>query len=143
MSECCAPRRAVEVEVKVLRVDGETCERCNASVTNARRAVDELAQLLSPLGVAVELVETPVTADDLAASNSVVVNGRPVEDWLGAARVSTECASCGDLCGDESVCCGALAVDGEVFESYSVEHIREATMRALGAQLAAGGSCCG
>ena len=65
MAGCgCAPRRTVVIETTVLRVEGETCERC-----------------------------------------------------------------------------GAMIVNGELHESYSVEHIREAVMHALGAVLS-GGSCC-
>jgi len=140
---CCPPvRKSVVIETTVLRVDGETCERCNGTIDNARIAAGELKAQLRPLGVDVTLVEHATTIENLPDSNSVLINGKPIEQWLGAERVSTECASCGDLCDEESVCCGAISLDDTVQESYAVEHIREAAMLALGAVLSSG-RCCG
>lgn len=139
---CCSPApKEIVVETTVLRVDGETCERCNGTIDNARVAVQELKTMLKPLGVEVTLVEHATTIENLPDSNSVLINGKPIEEWLGAQRVSTECASCGDLCSEESVSCGAVSIGDEVHESYSVEHIREASMTALGAVLSSGGCC--
>lgn len=123
-------------------MDGETCERCNGTIDNARAAADELKAQLKPLGVEVTLVEHATTMENLPDSNSVIINGRSIEEWLGATRVSTECASCGDLCGEESVCCGAISLDDAVQESYTIEHVREAAMMALGVALSSRG-CCG
>ncbi len=142
MAGCgCASRRSVVIETTVLRVEGDTCVRCSATVDNARVAARELAAQLEPLGIQVILVEHATTREDLADSNAVVINGRPIEAWLGARRVETECVSCADLCGEDSVCCGAMVCDGELHESYSVEHIREAVMRAVGVVLSGGGCC--
>lgn len=143
MAGCCSVPKSIVIETTVLRVEGETCDRCNGTVENARVAAEALKTQLKPLGVDVELVEHATTKENLPDSNSVVINGKPIEEWLDATRVSTECASCGDLCGEESVCCGAVSIGDEVHESYSVEHIREAAMSALGAVLSGGGgSCC-
>jgi hypothetical protein len=142
---CCAPApKSIVIETTVLRVDGETCERCNGTIDNARVAAGELKSQLKPLGIEVTLVEHATTMENLPDSNSVLINGRPIEQWLGAERVSTECASCGDLCGEESVCCGAISLGDTVQESYTVEHVREAAMMALGVALSGGGGgCCG
>jgi len=138
---CCTPaRRSVVIEVTVLRVEGETCERCNGTVDAVRDAAGQLEKALAPLGVDVSLVEHAATMDNLVDSNSVVVNGKPIEEWIGAERVSTECVSCGDLCG-ESVGCGAVAVGDTVQESYTVEQVRDAVFAAMSAQPA--GGCCG
>jgi hypothetical protein len=141
---CCTPApKNIVIETTVLRIEGETCDRCNATVDNARIAAEQLKAQLKPLGVEVALVGHAATMENLADSNSVIINGTPIEEWLSATRVSTECASCGDLCGEEGVCCGAVSIDDEVHESYSVEHIRDAAMSALGAVLSGGGgSCC-
>lgn len=141
MAGCCSPRKEVVIETTVLRVNGETCDRCGGTVENARVAAEELNAQLAPLGVDVRLVEHATIRENLPDSNSVVINGTPIEQWLQAQRVETECVSCGDLCDEESVCCGAMTVDGEVHESYTVEHIREAVMRALGVVLSGGGCC--
>lgn len=143
MGCCSSAPKTIVIETTVLRIDGETCERCNTTIDNARVAADALKTQLKPLGVEVSLVEHATTKENLPDSNSVIINGKPIEEWLGAERVSTECVSCGDLCGEESVCCGAISLGDTVQESYSVEHIREAAMMALGALLSGGGSCCG
>lgn len=142
---CCSPApKDIVIETTVLRIDGETCTRCNATVDNVRLAAEELKSQLKPLGVGVSLVEHAATMESLEDSNSVIINGRPIEEWLGASRVSTECESCGDLCGVDEVCCGAIAIGDTVQESYTVEHVREAAMMALGSVLSGGGgSCCG
>jgi hypothetical protein len=127
------------IEMTVLRVDGETCERCGDTVEAVRAAVEQLKTVLTPLSVPVTLIEHAVSADNLAASNSVMVNGRPVEEWIGAERVSTDCPSCGDLLG-EATCCGALSVEGNVQESFSVEQVRDAAFTAL--DFGGSGGCC-
>lgn len=143
MAGCCSAPKRIVIETTVLRIEGETCERCNGTIDNARVAAQELQAQLRPLGVEVVLLEHATTMENLPDSNSVIINARAIEEWLGATRVSTECASCGDLCGEESVCCGAVSIADEVHESYSVEHIREAAMSALGAVLSGGsGGCC-
>lgn len=132
----------VVIETTVLRVEGETCERCNGTIENARVAAEELKAQLKPLGIEVRLVEHATTMENLPDSNSVVINGKPIEGWLGATRVSTECSSCGELSGEDGVCCGAVAIDDEVHESYSLEHIRAAALSALGQVLSSGGGGC-
>lgn len=139
MSGCCSAPRSLVLETTVLRVEGETCDRCGSTVEAARQAARELEAVLKPMGVRVTLLEHAATAGEIEASNTVLVNGRTAEEWLGASRVATDCPSCGDLVG-ESVCCAAVEIDGEVHESLSAEQIREAGLIALG--LVGGGGCC-
>lgn len=140
MSGCCssAPKSLV-IETTVLRVDGETCERCGGTVEAVRSAAKQLESVLTPRGVRVTLVEHAASADNIEDSNSVMINGRSLEEWIGAERVSTDCPSCGDLVG-ESTCCGAVSVGGTVHESFSVDQIQDAAFAALGMGDAAG--CC-
>lgn len=140
MAGCCPPApRSLVIETTVLRVDGETCERCGGTVEAVRSAAQQLETVLTPLGVRVTLVEHAVSADNIEDSNSVMINGRPLEEWVGAERVSTDCPPCGDLVGG-STCCGAVSVGGSVQESYSVEQVREAAFAAL--DLGGAGGCC-
>ena len=138
---CCTPApRSIVIESTVLRVDDETCDRCGETVEAVRTAAEELTAALAPLGVRVTLVEHATTAEEIESSNSVMINGRPIEDWLGADRVSTDCPSCGDLVG-ESVCCGAVRIGDTVQESFTVEQVKDAAISALGV-VDAGGGCC-
>ena len=138
---CCSPApRSVVIETTVLRVDDETCERCGDTVEAARAAARDLQLVLLPLNVRVTLVEHAATAESIEDSNSVFINGRPIEELLGAERVSTDCPSCSDLVG-QSVCCGAVKIGDRVQESYSVEQIRDAVFASLNV-VDAGGGCC-
>lgn len=139
MGCCSSAPRSLVIETTVLRVEGDTCERCGETVEAARSAVKDLQTVLLPLNVRVTLVEHAATTDEIDASNSVVINGRPIEEWLGGKRVGTDCPSCGDLLG-ESTCCGAMEIDGVVRESVSVDQIRDAAFAALGTDDV--GGCC-
>lgn len=141
MAGCCssAPKSLV-IESTVLRVDGETCDRCGDTVKSVRAAVKQLETVLAPMNVRVTLIEHAATAEDLADSNTVMINGRPIEQWIGAERVSTDCPSCGDLLGEADCCCGAVSVGGAIQESYSVEQVIDAAFAAL--DLGDTGGCC-
>lgn len=137
---CCRPAsRDLVIETTVLRVDGETCDRCGTTVETVRQAARDLQDVLFARNVRVRLIERAASPEQVDASNTVLINGRPVEEWLGARRVSTDCPSCGDLLG-RSTCCGAIETDGALYESYTAEQIRDAAFAALG--LADSGGCC-
>lgn len=139
---CCSPApRSLVIESTVLRINGETCERCGKTVEAVRTAVKELQTVLTPLNVRVTLIEHAGAEDDVEGSNSVMINGRPIEQYIGAERVSTDCPSCGDLLG-KSTCCPATSVGGTVQESFSVEQVREAAFAALELAGTGGGGCC-
>lgn len=131
MAGCCSGARSVVIEATVLRVDGETCERCSGTIEAVRQAARDLEAELVPFNVRVSLLEHATDAANLADSNVVIINGRSVEDWLGGDRLSTDCPSCGDLVGD-SVCCSAVEIGGQVHESLTAEQVRDAALAALG-----------
>ena len=140
MAGCCSPApKSLVIETTVLRADGQTCERCGDTVEAVRSAVAQLEAVLTPLGVRVTLVEHAASADNLDDSNSVMINGRSLEEWIGAERVSTDCPSCGDLVG-EAACCAAVSVGEIVQESFSVEQVRDGAFAALG--FGGAGGCC-
>lgn len=139
MGCCSSPARSLVIEAAVLRVEDETCERCNGTIEAVRAAARDLQGMLLPLNVRVTLVEHAVSADEIERSNTVFINGRPVEEWLGAERIATDCPSCSDLVG-ASVCCGAVSVNGRTQESYTTEQIRDAAFAALG--VVDVGGCC-
>ena len=140
MSGCgCSAPRSLVIESTVLRVNGETCDRCGNTVEAVRTAVKELETVLTPLNIRVTLIEHAGAEDDVEGSNSVMINGRPIEEYIGAERVSTDCPSCGDLLG-KATCCPANSVGGTIQESFTVEQVRDAAYAALGD--AGAGSCC-
>lgn len=123
--------RGLLIEATFLRVEGETCDRCGDTLSSVRSAVEALATGLAPLDIPVTLMEHDATAENLPDSNTVLINGRSLEEWLGAERVATDCPSCSDLVG-ESVCCSALSMGGAVHESLTADHVMRAALIAIG-----------
>ncbi len=131
MSECCpTPQRTLVIETIAIRVDGVTGGRCTHTVESARFAASELEADLAPLNVKVTLIEHDAISEDFSDSNSVLINGRSVEEWIGVERVLTDCGPCSALVGI-AVSCGAISIEGSVDDSYCIEQIREAAFTAL------------
>lgn len=102
---------------------GDTCGRCADTGDAVRQAAEILRAELAPRGVAVTLEEKSLAPGlaDLAESNRVFFNGRPLEALLGAAEGSSSCPSCRELLArahapDGPVCCRTLLLDGREHE---------------------------
>lgn len=94
---------------------GQTCPRCRDTHTELASAVERLRQVLAPLSVeprleTVELDEATFLADPVA-SNRILINGEPMEHWLGAQTGSSPCC---EECGDQE--CRTLTVNGQTHE---------------------------
>ena len=131
MSGCCSGAQRVTVEAGFYVQDGETCDRCGDTRAATRAAVAEAAGQLSPMGIVVELHDVELGRGEIARSNEVLVNGRPVEAWLGGSAIENDCPSCADLLG-EPTCCRAVEIDGVVSEALSREAVTAAIMAAAG-----------
>lgn len=112
----------LEILWQRLVVGGGTCERCGDTGMSVRVAAAELDRLLAPRGVAVRLEEKAVAPFAVAESNRVFVNGRALEDILGAEVLMNCCRSCGELLG-QGTDCRALRLDGRVYEALPAELI--------------------
>jgi hypothetical protein len=131
VGDCCSAPARVLVEFEYLTVDGETCDRCGDTREAVRSAVADARAALPSALAALEFVERELTADRLAESNCVLVNGRPAEEWLGGVSVMSDCPSCSDLVG-ESVCCREIEVDGVRTEAVGRDVVFDAIMAAAG-----------
>jgi hypothetical protein len=131
MSGCCSGRADVRVVIERLEIDAKTCDRCASTTEAAESAAREVASLLAEHGITLGLVEKTLAASGVADFNRVLVNERPVEEWLSGAVSMTDCPSCGDLIG-ESTCCRSYEIDGGVSESLSVEQVARAILLAAG-----------
>ena len=127
MSDCCAPdgdgcecrtpvERTLAIEwQRLVTNEGGTCPRCAGTEAELAKAGDTLAAMLAPAGITVEL--TARTLDHASfsrapsESNRIWLQGRPLEDWLGASVGATQCC---DECGDQE--CRTVAVDGTTHE---------------------------
>ncbi|AAB89951.1 DUF2703 domain-containing protein [Archaeoglobus fulgidus] len=121
-----------------LSVDGETCPRCSETGKELLKAVNTLKEFLSPLGFEVVFEEVELTPEDFSRdpfkSNEVWINGRLLEDWIGAKVTQTPCC---DVCGDQE--CRALEVDQQLQEVVKADLVVKAALMAV-AELKT--SCC-
>lgn len=120
----------LDIEWRHLVADGNTCERCDATGAALRAALTNLRTEIQAAGVAVHLHEVPLGPGQLAESNLILLNGRALEDWLGAQSTQTHCASCCEMIG-EKVCCRAVELDGRLYEAIPEMMIRKAAYAAL------------
>lgn len=106
-------------------VGAQTCLRCGDTGEGVRRAAEALRAELAPLGVAVTLTEKILPPFAVEDSNRVFLNGRPLEDILGAGTGMSDCPSCCELLGDASgrTDCRTLILDGTVHEALPAELI--------------------
>lgn len=128
--------------------DGATCTRCGATGQELAAAVPKLADALRPLGIEPvletrEIDEEAFTADP-AASNRVWIDGRPIEQWLGADVGMSRCCS---VCGESD--CRTLELGGRSYEAIPQAQLIRAGLLAASRMLAeppaphgGAGACC-
>ena len=113
---------------------GETCERCHSTQATVEQAVPTLRQALRPLGIDVALDTREISLADFktapAESNRIWIDGRALEDWLGASVGSSTCC---DACEGEE--CRTLEVGAETFETIPERLIFRAVLLAAAAAL--------
>ena len=92
--------KKIIVEWMHLDQDGKTCERCATTGDELRAIISRLNTECSSSGTTLEVVETKLTDADIAKSNTILINGVPLEALLPDAKVSTSCC---ESCGEEDV----------------------------------------
>ena len=121
------------IEWKHLDRDGRTCDRCDSTGANLRAVIRKLNTSFRSQRVRFRLKETLLEPERLAESNSIIIDGQPLEAILPATRVtSTECSSCGELTG-EAAECRAMTAEGTVHETIPAEIIHDALVKVAGA----------
>lgn len=121
----------LDIEWRHLDVAGNTCERCDATGKTLGEVLAALTDELKAHGVEVAFRETPLGAAELAQSNLILFNGKPLEEWLAARTTESHCQSCCEMVG-EQVNCRAVEIDGKVYEAIPEALIRGAAYAALG-----------
>jgi hypothetical protein len=106
---------------RLVTSDGKTCDRCDSTYQEMRRAVSTLSKVLRPLSIHPALKERKISAQSFKAdpseSNRVWIAGRPIEEWLGGTVGTSRCCS---VCGPAP--CRTVEVGGTVFETIP-EHL--------------------
>ena len=117
----------LEIEWRHFEQEGNTCVRCSETDAALQKAVDTLAEECRPCGWDIRFKETKLTAERIAESNIILINGKPIEHILpNAALRETHCQSCGEMLGSASTCCRAIELDGAVYEGIPWHLIRQA-----------------
>lgn len=126
-----AALRTMVVEWRHLDVGGRTCARCRDTGEALHVAVAALEDACAGRGVRMEIREVRLGPFDVAGSNSIFVDGVPLERFLpGGHATATCCDSCADLLG-APVDCRALALGGEVHEALPEAVLSRALRAAL------------
>lgn len=119
--------------------DGATCPRCGSTESAVEEAVAALTQALAPLGMTVVLEKGEISPEAFARaplqSNLILLNGRPLEAWLGASSGQSQCC---EVCGPLE--CRTLEMGDEVFEAVPAALIVKAGLLAA-AEILEGGGC--
>lgn len=123
--------RELVIEWRHYDKEGATCDRCAATGSSLREVVAELSREYGDTGIAVRLVETRLPREQMAQSNLVLFNGRPLESLLDAAVAGeNECQSCSCLTGSQTSC-RTVAHEGTTYEELPAWLIRKAAKRAV------------
>ena len=120
---------------RLVRVDGRTCPRCDATSQHLQSAVSKLREVLKPLNVE-PILNFGKSAkarfrNKPSSSNRIWIAGKPLEQWLGASIGSSTCCS---VCGDAP--CRTMEVEGTVFEDIPEAVIVKAALVAAAGLLA-------
>jgi uncharacterized protein DUF2703 len=143
--QCCAPSGTADkgssknMEGKLLKIkwrrlisEGETCPRCGSTEKEVDKAVSALGHTLAPLGIEVSLEKEELSVSefkkDPLQSNRILINGRPLEDWLEGEAGHSPCC---DVCGPSE--CRTLEVEGKRYEAVPAELIIRAGLIAASA----------
>jgi hypothetical protein len=123
------------IEWKRLVRQGRTCNRCGDTGETLRKVVRELNAGCGAKQARFRLKTTRLPATRVAESNSILIDGWPLEQIVpGVAVTETECDSCGELLG-RTTQCRAVTVDGRTHDAVPAELIRSAICRVA--------NCCG
>jgi hypothetical protein len=131
--KCCpAPAKELYIVWERLLVENETCPRCGTTEAELNKAAGMLQKSLAPLGITVNIEKKEITLaefkTDSTRSNRIMINGRTLEEWLGAQSGQSPCC---DVCGDEE--CRTVEVAGETYEAIPADLIVRAGLVAAAA----------
>lgn len=124
--------QTITIEWLHLDVAGQTCTRCGDTGSELGRVVERLRDECGPRGVEIVFTETLLGAEQIAQSNTILINGVPLETILPQTLASASCCtSCGDLTGRPEQCRTIVHL-GQEYETIPQELIRQAVCKIVG-----------
>lgn len=118
--------------IDFLYLDLNTCERCMATDETLKKALKVLSGVFDTLGLEAKINSVNITSRELAeehrfiSSPTIRVNGVDICSEL----VESDCADCGDLCGD-SVDCRVFVYEGKNYEQPPVPMIVDGILKVI------------
>jgi len=116
-----------KLRIEFRYVDRKTCSRCRTTDKNAGKTVQGLRKALEEAGVAVDFKTTKLPVSKLAQSNSILINGKDVEEIINGKKNvrSSACRGCSEIM--ESPCeCRTYVYRGRKYSYIPNMMIREA-----------------
>ena len=106
-----------------------TCNRCETTGHSLHRVIAQLNRECRESGWEILLKETALTKDSIDESNSILIDGLPLENILpGARKGDTHCRSCSELIGLPTRC-RSIESTGEHYEAIPESLIRSAVCK--------------
>lgn len=123
--------KKITVEWKYYAKDGKTCTRCTSTGKNLHSVLERLRKELLLKNIDLELKETVLPKSKIPESNSILIDGIPIEQILpNTVKGESECCSCGDLCGSPTDC-RTVNQNGIVYEEIPTSLIKKAIFEKL------------
>lgn len=101
---------------RLLNDKNQTCPRCSETGETVNIGVLKLKSALAELGIEVELIQKSIDflvfKNNPLQSNSILINGKLLEDWIGGETGKSKCC---DVCGDSE--CRTISFGENTFES--------------------------
>lgn len=109
---------------------GNTCPRCGSTEDELDKAIIQLKNTLSPLGIEVILKKVEITLEefkkDPLKSNQILLNGRLLDDVINAKTGESKCCN---VCGDEK--CRTVEIEEKSYETIPSEIIVKSALNVL------------
>jgi len=117
--------KKLEIEWKHYDKEGKTCVRCKSTGQNIEEALQKISEDVSYKNIEIDYKETILSASEMPDSNTVIINGRKLEDILSAETSENYCHSCSCLA-DSDTNCRTIKFGNENYDSIPKEMILEA-----------------
>jgi len=120
------------LDVEFLYLDMATCERCQATDSSLKQALDAMSSVFDALGYQVRVDEVHITSRELAvqhhflSSPTIRVNGVDIQTSVK----ESDCADCGSLSGCATGC-RVFTWSGQDFEQPPAGMIVDGILRVL------------
>lgn len=106
-----------------------TCPRCSETEKEIEKAFKKLKEALKVLNIEVILKKYELNKSEFSknplSSNLILINDKPLEEWLGAEAGQSKCCS---VCGDND--CRTVQFNGIIYESVPENLIIKACLLA-------------